>query len=183
MSENIWEIVYQWELIAIERLSWKWYERAVRPPWVRLIFKNDEEKILLTKEFRMELDDFDFRLPWGKVYDDVESYLAVRWDEEALKKKVLIEARDEAKEEAGIEELKNLDIVHVSRVWATIEWDLYYVTWEIVAQSWEQKLHGEELVHGIEIWFYTPTEIQSMIREGKMKEERSVAVLLRYILN
>ncbi len=181
MSENIWEIVYKGKLVAVERLSWKWYERAVRPPGVRLILKNDEGKILLTREHRMELGDFDYRLPGGKVFDDLESYLELRWNDERLQKSVIEAAEAEAKEECWIDELSNLEIVHISKAWATVEWTLYYVTWEIVTQSWEQALHGDELTHGIEVWFYTPTEIQSMIREGKMNEERSVAVLSRYI--
>ena len=181
MSENVWEIVYQGKLIALERLSGKWYERAVRPPWVRLILKNNEGKILLTREHRMELDDFDYRLPGGKVFDDLESYLQVRWDEETLETKVIEAAKAEAKEECWIEELQDLKIIHTSKAWATVEWTLYYISWEIVTHSWQQALHGDELVHGIEVGFYTPSEIQTMIREGKMNEERSVAVLSRYI--
>ena len=42
-----------------------------RPPGVRALIlnKNDNQKILLSKEFRYELDKWDYRLPGGKVFD------------------------------------------------------------------------------------------------------------------
>ncbi len=43
------------------------FETAVRSPGVRLIIVKDNQ-MLITKEFRGELDDYDYRLPGGKVF-------------------------------------------------------------------------------------------------------------------
>lgn len=180
MNQTDWKIIFRWSLIAIEKHSLKWYERAVRPPGVRLILKNSQGKYLITKEFRHEQWGFDFRLPWGKVFDDLESYLQIRHNETDLEKSVLEAARIEAKEEAGIDEIKDLQIIHTSFAGASVEWTLYYLSWDIVSES-EQNLAGEELVHGIEIGFYTKQEILKMIQDGDINEERSVAVLVRYL--
>jgi hypothetical protein len=44
---------------------------------VRIIIQNEEKKILLTKEFRYELDAYDWRLPGGKVVDTLDEYLSI----------------------------------------------------------------------------------------------------------
>lgn len=52
------------------------FEYARRPPGVRLLFERDG-KILLTKEYRDEHANFDYRLPGGKVFDritDMKAY-------------------------------------------------------------------------------------------------------------
>src|ERR1041384_1882054 len=79
-----WEIVFKGSLIAVEKHITKGFERAVRPPGVRLILQNEAGEILMTKEFRKEQGKYDYRLPGGKVFDDLESYLSVRSDPDAL---------------------------------------------------------------------------------------------------
>jgi hypothetical protein len=51
----------------------------------------------------------------------------------------LSSAKLEAKEEAGIDEIQHLRIFHQSKAGASVEWDLYYVSGQIVSMS-EQKL-------------------------------------------
>ena len=92
-----WEIAFQGKLIAIEKNIKKWYERAVRPPWVRLILTNTEDKYILTKEFRHEQWGFDYRLPGWKVVDSLDEYLQIRYDEENLIHAVYEAAKIEAK--------------------------------------------------------------------------------------
>jgi len=174
-----WKIVFHGGLFAMEKHTIKWYERAVRPPGVRLVLKNKEDKYLITKEFRSEQWGFDYRLPWGKVFDDLDSYLDVRYDETKLQKWVLKAARIEAKEEAWVDEIDNLKIIHTSKAGASVEWTLYYLTWSII-KLWEQDLWGDEAIHGIEVWFYSQQEILDMIHSWEMKEERSIAVLIKY---
>ncbi len=171
--------IFTWELFTVERHQEKWFERVVRPPWVRLILKNHENKILIIKEHRFEYDTFDYRIPGWKVFDELVPYLEVRNDEDKLNTTVYDTARLEAKEEAGIDELSDLEIVHVSKAWATVEWDLYYLSGQI-QKIWEQKLTGHEHEHGIEISFLDEVEIFALIKSWKMKEDRSVAVLVRY---
>lgn len=176
----MWEIVYQWSLIAIEKHTEKWYERAVRPPWVRLLLKNAEGAILLTKEYRAEQGSFDYRLPGGKVFDTLEEYLEIRGNQTALDTAVLAAAKLEAKEEAGVDQIENLRIFHDSHAGASVEWDLYYVSGKILSMS-EQNLWGDELHHGIEVGFYTTPEVLFMIKNGEIQEDRTVGVLCKYL--
>lgn len=176
----MWEIVYKGNLIAIEKHNSKGFERAVRPAGVRLILKNTEGKILLTKEFRHEQGKYDYRLPGGKVFDDLDSYLAVRYESEALNTAVLEAAKLEAKQEAGIDEVQNLSIYLKSVAGASVEWDLYYLTGEI-DKIGEQALDGDEREHGIEVGFFSKEEILVMFKNNEISEDRSASVLFRYL--
>lgn len=176
----MWETIFTWNLFAVEKYSEKWYERAVRPPWVRLLLKNSEGKYLLTHEFRQEQGTFDYRLPWGKVFDTLEAFLKVRDDQIALDEAVLQAAKLEAKEEAWIDEIEYLRIFHQSKAGASVEWDLYYVSGQIVSMS-EQNLGWDEVIHGIETGFYTTAEILLMIKNGEILEDRTIGVLCKYL--
>ena len=176
----MWNTIFTWDLFAIEKHSEKRYEKALRPPWVRLLLKNKEGLYLLTKEFRTEAGSFDYRLPWGKVFDTLEDYLLIRWDQKKLDDAVLKAAKTEAKEEAWIDVIQFLRIFHQSKAGASVEWDLYYVSGNILEMS-EQALAGDELTHGIEIWFYNRAQILVMIKSWEIQEDRTVGVLCRYL--
>jgi hypothetical protein len=75
---------------------------------VRLILKNTDGNILITREHRSEQGGFDYRLPGGKVFDTLAEYLVVRNRSQALETAVFKAALVEAKEEAGIETIENL---------------------------------------------------------------------------
>ncbi len=166
--------------MAVERHVAKGYERAIRPPGVRLLLKNAEGKLMLTKEFRAEQGKVDYRLPGGKVFDDLISYLGVRGDEVRLQEAVMKAAILEAKQEAGVDEIRNLQLISCSVAGASVEWDLYYLTGEIVLNS-EQELDGDEKHHGIEIGFYSTDEVLEMLKHGKISEDRTAGVLFRYL--
>lgn len=181
-TTNPWNIVFTGDLFAVEKHAVKGFERAVRPPGVRLILTNAEGEILLTKEFRQEQEKVDYRLPGGKVFDDLAPYLAVRDDEEKLHRAVLRAACVEAKQEAGVDEVRDLAILSKSAAGASVEWDLYYLTGEVVRMS-EQELDGDEKDHGIEVGFYAPETVFALLQSGKISEDRTASVLLRYLAN
>ena len=180
IHKDDWEIVFQWGLIALEKIESNWFERAVRPPWVRLILKNSKWEILVTREHRHEHDSFDYRIPGWKVFDDLASYLAVRENKEALEEWVIAAAKLEAKEEAWIDEISDIEISHISKAWATVDWTLYYVSGTITKQ-WEQTLTGDEWEHWVEVLFYSSEELLKLMKSWLMLEERSVGVLLKYV--
>jgi 8-oxo-dGTP pyrophosphatase MutT (NUDIX family) len=62
---------------------------------VRLII-TDGDKILLTKEFRRELNQEDYRLPGGKVFDTLKEYNAYRQN---IEPSCLVAAKRECEEE------------------------------------------------------------------------------------
>jgi hypothetical protein len=176
----MWETVFKGGLFIIEKHSVKWYERAVRPPGVRLILRDTEWKILITKEFRKEKNAFDFRLPWWKVFDDIDSFLSVRDNPEKLKQSVERACLLEAKQEAWIDGISNFKIIKKSVAGASIEWDLYYCRWIIDSIS-NQALDGDELYHGIEVHFFTDEEIIQMIQDWEITEDRTIGILSQII--
>ncbi len=69
---RILEIVEQPMRLGDKKMT---FEMARRAPGVRLIIADtSRQKILLTKEYRYEFEDYDYRLPGGKVVDTLEEF-------------------------------------------------------------------------------------------------------------
>ncbi len=154
----------------------KVFEFARRSPGTRLIISKDG-KILLTKEFRHELDGYDYRLPGGKVYDTLDEYnsaLASGTDiAEAAKRAALKEAR----EEVGVE-ANGAEFLHKSVCGATVVWDLFYFSISEFTQTEQELEDGED----ISVEWFTPEQVRAMYLSGEVSEERSALVLLRYLV-
>ena len=97
------------------------FERARRPPGVRVIITRDE-KILLSREYRREQEKYDYRLPGGKVIDTLSLWRGFTGDIQEEAKNAAIR---ESREEVGID-IKNPSLFHTSHCGSNIEWDLYY---------------------------------------------------------
>ncbi|MCI8794813.1 MAG: NUDIX domain-containing protein [Bacilli bacterium] len=152
-----------------------------RPPGVRALIlnKNDNQKILLSKEFRYELDKWDYRLPGGKVFDTLGLY------KEAIARNDVQKYVDESVAKEVLEEVglivKSQKLLKISHDGAGVIWDLFY--YEI--KDYEESLDGahleeNEFVEGY-VW-KSFDEIIKMCIEQKINEERTVGVLLSYIL-
>ena len=152
-----------------------------RPPGVRALIlnKNDNQKMLLSKEFRYELDKWDYRLPGGKVFDTLDLYKeAIARND--VQKYVDKSVAKEVLEEVGLI-VKSQKLLKISHDGAGVIWDLFY--YEI--KDYEESLDGahleeNEFVEGY-VW-KSFDEIIKMCIEQKINEERSVGVLLSYIL-
>ena len=150
-----------------------------RPPGIRAIIINNKNEILLSKEYRYELETFDYRLPGGKVFDNLEDY------KESISNNTLLDSvyntvAKEVKEEVGIK-IKNPTLYHVSHAGSSIVWDLYYFIindYEIIKNG--QELEENEIVDGF-VW-KSYKEIIKMCVEKQIHEERTIGVLLSYIL-
>jgi len=153
------------------------FELARRSPGVRLIISHDN-KILLTKEFRHETNNYDYRLPGGKVYDSLDVYnKAIESNidiTEAAKKAAVKEAR----EEAGVE-VKDISFAYRSICGATIIWDLFYFVVTDFVQKEQQLEEGED----IQIELVDKEKAKEMCLNGMIREDRSALVLLRYLNN
>ena len=151
-----------------------------RPPGIRaIIFDNKLQKILFSHEFRYELNSFDYRLPGGKVFDTLKDY-QISIKEETVDEYVLKAVKREVREEVGIE-VKNEQLYRVSRDGAGVIWDLFYfivTDYEIIQDG--QQLEENEIVDGF-VWKSFDEVIDMCIR-GDIHEERTVGVLLTYIL-
>lgn len=180
--------VFSWKIVKIVHQDMKkWekeitYERAERAPWVRLILIDSKGNICLTKEHRTELNGwawwFDYRLPGGKVFDTLEQYNQHKQDWSDIIDFAIKAAHIEAKEEVGATG-SSVQHVHTSGCGATMWRDLYYFEMKDFT-LWEQELDWME---HIEVLRYSEEEAKKLCLNGSMHEDRSVAVLLRYLFN
>ena len=150
-----------------------------RPPGIRALIVNDENRILLSREFRYELSTWDYRLPGGKVFDTLEEF------RQALKDNTVDEAANktvfkEVLEEVGID-INNPKLIKISKDGASVIWDLYY--YEIKDFKIDEngpQLEEDEIINGY-VW-KSFDEVIELCQTGQIHEDRSIGVLLSYIL-
>jgi 8-oxo-dGTP pyrophosphatase MutT (NUDIX family) len=153
----------------------KTFEYARRSPGVRVIIPK-ADSILLSKEFRHELQNYGHRLPGGKVFDSLEEYnnaLNAGADIVDAAKQAAVR---EAQEEVGIR-IKDLTLFHTSVCGATVVWDLFY----FVVTDFEELSQAPEEGEDIEIAWTDTKTVRRMCLDGSISEERSALVLLRYL--
>lgn len=180
MHETIYAKGKIFELVHVEQPDGRIFEMARRAPGTRIIIHDTEQdKILLTREFRRELGEWDYRLPGGKVFDTLDEFEAFRASGDDIVEAAKRQAIREAQQETGIE-VTELQLYDTSVLGATVEWDLYV----FVADAWQTSVDGQELETGEEIeadrWV-THDEAETMIIDGLMQEDRIEMVLLRWL--
>lgn len=156
-------------------------EVARRSPGVRvLIIDKVNQKILLSKEQRPELQDWDYRLPGGKVFDKLDIYLEHIDEEKSIMEFVNKAVVKETEEEAGIL-VKEKHFLHKSVSGASVTWDLYY----FLITDFEFAKDGQKTEKGEIIYpeWKSFNEVMEMCLNGKIQEDRSVAVILKFLLN
>ncbi len=180
MNEEIFAKGKLFELIHVTQPDGRVFEIARRAPGVRLIISDQvNKKILLTKEFRQELNAWDYRLPGGKVFDTLDEYEAYRATSGDILSKVLEKGIQEAHEEAGIA-VQSLHLFRKSTLGATVEWDLFVTE----VDAWRADEAGQALEQGEQIeaetWL-SYVDAEKLILDGGMQEERVALILLRWI--
>lgn len=175
------QVVYEGKTFEIVRKTMRGkgktvtVEMARRSPGVRLIIVRDN-KILLTKEYRYELNGYDYRLPGGKVFDSLKEYQEALKGNKDISQCAKDAAKQECEEETGLI-AKGVKHMHTSVVGLTIQWDLLYFVVDDFTQG-RQKPEDAEIIHPE---WKTFGEARQLCLEGKMSEDRSVAVLLRFL--
>jgi ADP-ribose pyrophosphatase YjhB (NUDIX family) len=182
MNEEIFAKGRLFELVHTTQPDGRVFEVARRAPGVRLIISDtDTQKLLLTKEFRHELNDWDYRLPGGKVFNTLDDYEAFRKSGKEIMKAAEAQAKNEALEEAGVT-INELKFVRKSALGATVEWDLYVFE----ATKWELHKDGQHLKEDepqdiVSVDFYDYSEVKRMILSGQIQEERIALILLQWL--
>lgn len=153
-------------------------EKVRRAPGVRLIILSPDKKILLTQEYRMELKEWDTRLPGGKVFDSLEEYNMFLRSGQGIAAKAREAAMKEALEEVGLR-ISDMTYFALSHCGATVDWDLYY----FVIENYKENLSGQKLEPGenIKLTWVNLDEAGTLCLSGKITEDRSAMVLLRYL--
>jgi ADP-ribose pyrophosphatase len=180
MNEEIFAKGKIFELVHLKQDDGRVFEVARRAPGVRLIIHDEAAgKILLTKEYRRELAEWDYRLPGGKVFDSLDEYETHRVSGDDIEAAAKVKAIEEAKQEAGVE-IAELELYKKSILGATVEWDLYVFE----TSDWQLSVEGQELEVGEKIeadnWV-TYSEAREMALNGSMQEERIALVLLQWL--
>ncbi len=180
MNEAILAKGKLFELVHLKQDDGRVFEVARRAPGVRLIIHDDVAgKILLTKEYRRELGEWDYRLPGGKVFDSLDEFEAFRSSGEDIVEAAKVKAIEEAQQEAGVE-ISGLELYKRSVLGATVEWDLYVFE----TTDWQLSIEGQELEVGEKIeadnWM-TYDEARKMALNGSMQEERIALILLQWL--
>jgi 8-oxo-dGTP pyrophosphatase MutT (NUDIX family) len=185
MYQKTWEenIVYQWEIIEVVKQTMKSgektkiFEFARRSPGTRLIIVNTSWEILITKEYRTELEKFDYRLPGGKVFDTLTEYNEALQSNADIIEKAKEWATREAREECGLQ-IKNSELFTISKCGATVVWDLYYFIVRDFTVLWSQELeHGEHIT----LQWMSRDEAKKLCLSNEFNEERSAAVLMKFL--
>ncbi len=170
------------ELVQEVQADARVFEIARRAPGVRLIIADKQaKKVLLTKEFRRELQKYDFRLPGGKVFDSVDEFIKYRESGKAIITAAEEQAKNEAMEEAGVDVI-TLSLVQKSTLGTTVEWDLFVfeaTVWQM--HQGGQQLKENEVDHIAGFAFYDYDVVVKMIMNGDISEERIALILLRWI--
>lgn len=155
----------------------KTFEIARRSPGVRLIVPKDG-KILLSREYRHEVEGYDYRLPGGKVYDSLTEYNTALSNNVDMSESGKQAAVKEAREEVGIE-VRDLSHLHTSVCGSTIVWDLLYFVVEDFTVVEQELEDGEDIT----VEWVDREKVRDMCLDGTISEERSALVLLRYLNN
>lgn len=178
------KIVYKGKLFEVVEQTMKAGDREFhielvrRPPGTRLIIVSEDKKILLTQEYRIELKDWDIRLPGGKVFDSSQEYNEFLKSGKDITEKAAEAAKKEAHEEAGLE-VEEMQYFLTSHCGVSVIWDLYF----FVVTKYQEHADGQKLEVGenIKLKWISFTEARTLCLEGKIREDRSVAVLLKYL--
>ena len=179
MTKSTWTVAYRGRIFEILQNEKGW-EMASRAPGVRLILDDQVAgKILLTREFRAELNDYDFRLPGGKVFDLLAEYETFRDAGADILEPATAKIIQEAREETGYD-IRDPKLVGKSILGATVDWDLYvFAVTQCTKRNDGQRLENGEQIE-TDLWF-SYDEVRQMIIDGAMQEERIALILLRYL--
>jgi len=173
------DVLYRGKLFEIVRNYWKTdrgilsRELAIRPPGVRVLLKN-KGKILIQKEYRREYEDWDYRLPGGKVFDTLDEYRNAGGN---IVKHAELAAKKELLEETGFTPNK-LKYLCKTTAGATVEWDIHYFEAEGIASKTRKTPEPGEIMR---TQWKTPKQVLEMCIDGSIRESGTVGVLLKYL--
>lgn len=156
-------------------------ELVRRPPGVRAIIR-DGQKLLLNREFRYELNDWDYRLPGGKVFDRLEDFEKAI-EENTIDENAYRKLAEEVREEADIE-AEDYGLFEVSGCGLTVEWNLYYFTvdkFKILPSFYAKEKQKSEYEYIEHVWLDF-AQIKQLILDGRIREDRSIAIPFKYMM-
>ena len=174
---RIFELVQQNYAMGSKILT---FEIARRAPGVRAIVRRDDGAYLLIKEYRVELQGFDVRLPGGKVADSLEEWHKLKAETPSETEIAKQAAAREVAEETGLVDLSSFSYVDIAHCGATVVWDLYYFS-ATAPSSARLRNDGQEQGEVIEPYWSSAVDTLKAVLSGEMREHRSASVLATYL--
>ena len=138
------------------------FEYIWRIDGTRSIVVNNANQILLTREYRHELQDYDWRLPGGKL--------------DYVGEPIIQAASRELKEETGIT-AKNWRYLWATAPDATIRFRRHFLVASDIAIGAQDLDEGEE----ISLSWFSHAAVKELALTGQIREEISALSILRYI--
>lgn len=183
------KIVYQGQIVELVEYPVEhngkvmMFEKARRSPGVRIIIEASGGGFILNREKRHELGlEEDLRLPGGKLFDSLVEYndfFLNQKDEMEIIEKAKEAAIKEAIEEVGIKPTE-IEFLTISKCGATMEWDLYYFVVKKYTEV-EKNLKDTESMEIVGAVKLSKEELKEKALSGVISEDRSVAVILKYL--
>lgn len=188
MKEITERIVFQGKILEVVERQFERdgktvvHERVRRTPGSRTLVISADNRVLLSREHRYEVDGFDYHLPGGKVFDKLTEYnafLKSKPDKKALIAAATQGAILELEEEIGLAVTESeLEFAYLSPCGSTVDWDLYYFICRVpTTDLGEQNLGSGE--HAIPEWHSIEDAYAIALDGTKMHEDRSAAFVLR----
>lgn len=176
------EVVYKGKIFEVIKQPMKVGEKKIvfeiarQSPGTRLIIIKDNQ-MLITKEFRSELNSYDYRLPGGKVFDTLDEYDKHRTED--ILSFATEAAKRECREEVGLV-AKSIKHFATSQSGATVVWNLIY----FIVDEFEEDIRGRELEVGevIEPEWKTFEEVKGLCKDGSISEDGTLGVLFKFFL-
>lgn len=156
-------------------------ELVRRPPGVRAIIEKDG-KLMLNREYRYELKDWDYRLPGGKVFDSLEEFQTAL-ESDTVEESAYGKLAEEVLEEADIK-VEDFRLFAVSQCGLTVEWDLYYFIvdkFQVLPSFYSEEKQKSEFEYIEHVWL-TFEQVKQLVFQGKMQEDRSISMLFKYMM-
>lgn len=153
---------YQYET-EVEPGMWETHEYVYRKDGTRILAIRADKTILLSKEYRYELEAYDWRVPGGRLNDEKES--------------VIDAAKREFKEETGFV-ASNWEFLWTTTLESTVRYQRHFF---LATKLRFVKASRDQGERRITIHWVPIQEAYEMAMKGKIKEEISALAITKLV--
>jgi ADP-ribose pyrophosphatase len=164
----------------------KRFQFVRRSPGVRILLLNSNNQALLTREWRTEINAWDFRLPGGKVFETSTQFEQFLQNEQNSNVNSIGKAAAirELEEECGIQlDPETVRYVYTSKCGATVDWDLLFFIGKLTSPLQHKGFHNSHEGERTVLEWVNLDHMLELCKFGLINEDRTNSFLMRYLLN